>query len=72
MRIESIIDSLHAAELGITAHVLGNICQLCVNALVFGTTVDANIKNLAIDLGVWEKREMTPNRFNNKLTKDRT
>ena len=50
MRIDSAIDSLHAAELGITAHVLGTICQLCVNARVFGATVDANIKNLAIDL----------------------
>ena len=50
MRIDSVIDSLHAAELGITAHVLGTICQLCVNARVFGATVDANIKNLAIDL----------------------
>ena len=50
LRIDSVIDSVHAAELGTTAHVLGNICQLCVNARVFGATVDADIKNLAIDL----------------------
>ena len=61
LRIESIvIDSLHTAELGITAHVLGNIFQLCINDRVFGATVDANVK-----------REKTPNRFNGKLTKDR-
>ena len=32
-------------RLGITAHVLGNILQLCINARVFGATVDANVKN---------------------------
>ena len=63
--------SLHTAELGITAHVLGNIFQLCINARVFGATVDANAKNLASDLDAWEKREKTPNRFNGQLTKDR-
>ena len=73
LRFESIvIDSLHTAELGITAHVLGNIFQLCINARVFGATVDANVKGLASDLDAWEKREKTPNRFNGKLTKDRT
>ena len=65
------IDSLHTAELGITAHVLGNIFQLCINARLFGATVDANVKNLSSDLDAWEKRENTPNRFNGKLTKDR-
>ena len=50
---------------------LGNIFQLCINARVFGATVDANVKNLASDLDAWEKREKTPNRFNGKLTKDR-
>ena len=72
LRIESIvIDPLHTGELGITAHVLGNIFQLCINARVFGATVDANVKNLASDLDAWEKREKTPNRFNGKLTNDR-
>ena len=72
LRIESIvIDPLHTGELGITAHVLGNIFQLCIDARVFGATVDANVKNLASDLDAWEKREKTPNRFNGKLTKDR-
>ena len=72
LRIESVvIDSFHTAELEITAHVLGNIHQLCINARVFGATVDANVKNLASDLDAWEKREKTPNRFNGKLTKDR-
>ena len=67
LRIESIvIDSLHTAELGITVHVLGNIFQLCINARVFGATVDANVKNLASDLDAWEKREKTPNRFNGR------
>ena len=63
-------DSLHTAELGITAHVLGNIFQHGINARVFGATVDANVKNLAIDLDAWEKHEKTPNRFKGKLTKD--
>ena len=72
LRIESIvIDSLDTAELGITAHVLGNTFQLCINARVFGATVDANVKNLASELDAWAKREKTPNRFTGMLTKDR-
>ena len=54
-RMESIvIDSLHTAELGTTAHVAGKKFQLCINALVFGATVDAKVKNLASDLDAWE------------------
>ena len=72
LRIESTVtDSLHTTELGITARVLGNIFQLCINARVFGATVDANVKNSASDRDAWEKRERTPNRNNAKLTKDR-
>ena len=59
LRIESIvIDSLHTAELGITAHVLGNIFQLWINARVFGATVDANVKNLASDLDSARRRQI--------------
>ena len=53
--------------LGINAHVIGNMFQLCITARVFGATVDANVKGVAVDIDAWVKSGWTPNRFNGKL-----
>jgi hypothetical protein len=72
-RLECIlVDVLHAADLGMTAHIIGNILWETVrNHSWGGSTQEDNVALLAKDLASWYKTTKCKVRLQGKLTKER-
>ena len=57
-RLECVmIDILHCMDLGVTAHIVGNIMWLCVRKKVWGgRTNEANVQTLMVQMRKWYKQ----------------
>ena len=64
------VDVLHCVDLGVAAHVIGNILVLCIAKKVLGgKNIDENTTLLAEDLEAWQKKSIKKNtRMQGKLT----
>ena len=73
LRLECVmIDVLHTADLGVTAHILGNILWECVVAKVWGeATQDANVAECMKAIEQFYKHNKTTSKLQGKLTVDR-
>ena len=71
-RVELVmVDVLHCVDLGIAAHIAGNVFWICITLHVFGPNIAASITELNAKMKQWEKDKRVPNKFRGKLTKDR-
>ena len=72
-RLECIlVDVLHAADLGMTAHIIGNIMWESVLQKYWGaSTQEANVELLAKDLDSWYKKTKCKVKIQGKLTQQR-
>ena len=73
LRLECVmIDVLHTADLGVTAHILGNILWECVVAKVWGeATQDGNVAECMKAIEQFYKHNKTTSKLQGKLTVDR-
>eukprot|EP00959_Pyramimonas_sp_CCMP1952_P455991 9472441-Pyramimonas_sp.AAC.1 len=72
-RLECVlVDVLHAADLGMSASIIGNILwETVANHMWGATTIQGNVKLLADDLKKWYESTKCPVRLQGELTKDR-
>ena len=73
LRIECVaIDVLHTCDLGITAHILGNIMWECVSGKSWGKPPhDANVAQLEVELKVFYSANKITSKVQGKLSTDR-
>lgn len=68
LRVECLmIDVLHCVDLGVFAHVLGNIFFECMSLNIWGTNIDDNVKGLEVAMKAHYKTHKTKNLFPKKL-----
>jgi hypothetical protein len=65
------VDVLHCVDLGISAHILGNIFAACLDLQIWGTNKQANIDGLDKAIKKWYSETKATNKMNGKLTADR-
>ena len=67
LRIESfMIDVLHCADLGVSAHLMGNVFWEVISAKPWANTTEANVSELHKDLNEFTKKDTS--RLQGKLT----
>ena len=73
LRIECImIDVLHTVDLGIAAHIIGNIFWDCVVLKVWGgSTQESNVQALKTAMDAFDKKHNTKSRLQGKFTAER-
>ena len=66
------IDTLHAVDLGFTAHVIGNIMQLCLVGRVFGgRNMAESLERLNEALQDWYRKNKFTSKLQGPLTLER-
>ena len=64
------IDILHSTDLGVFAHVIGNIFWECIKRHIWGPNIKANIAGIQRELKLYYTALRIKNRFTGKLTED--
>ena len=71
LRIECVlVDVMHTADLGLTAHVVGNVFFEVISKRHFGPNLEESTAALFVDMKDWFKKNPASSRFQGRLTVD--